>query len=127
MRHVKLGALILVGLVASSSSSMAQLSPAARAASVAELRTAVQDTFGLQVESLEVRSDSVVALVLVEESSFWKLGPAQLQDSTRHVAWWLWGEAEQLGAVRVLTICCHPSSASMPIGAIYKARPDAPK
>jgi hypothetical protein len=91
------------------------------------LRSALQDAFGLQVESLAVRPDSVVALFLTEESSFWKLDPAQLQDSTRHIAWWLWGEAEKLGPVGVLTICCYPSSGSMPIGAVYKARPEAPK
>ena len=127
MRHVKLGVLLLVGLVASSSSSMAQLTPAARAARVAELRTAVQDTFGLQVESLDVGVDSVVSLVLVEGTLLWNLDPKLLQDSARHVAWWLWGKAEWLGPVRVLTICCRPSSQSLPIGPIYKARPEAPK
>jgi hypothetical protein len=126
MRLVAIGVLTLIAL-ALPRVSVAQDSGATRAASISELRAALQDTFGLQVESLEVRSDSVVALVLREGSAFWRLGQVQLQDSTRHVAWWLWGEAERFGPVRMLTVCCHPSSASLPIGAIYKARPEAPK
>jgi hypothetical protein len=126
MRHLTIVGLGVL-LATSPGVSLAQDSSVARTRRVAELRSALEGIFSLQVESLEVRSDSVVALVLGEGSSFWKLGPAQLQDSTRNVAWWLWGEAEQLGAVRVLTICCHPSSGSIPIGAIYRARPEAPK